>query len=532
MNRNVKMVLATMLLLAPAVSAQNVSQQPTKVNVMLEDFTGFNCGNCPDGHKIASRMQLAQPNRVYTVAVHAGAYAKPSANDQPNFLTDEGTAINDYFGINSYPSGMVNRKNFDMLGQIISRSNWTSCARELCQQTADVNIWVNSTYDKDTKKISTDVELYYVNGIEAGTSALCVSLLQNGILGPQAGGNMEDEYVHNHVLRAMFTPVWGDTIQTSDKGALVKRHYEYTLPDVIGNQDTDPLHSDVVAYVIDTAKTVMNISGCKLDCPGMTLPTAATLEAYKITPSRNYGFNYMECYLVNEGTDPLTSATFKMVLDDEETVECTWTASDTDAVAKLERGYVKIPVRLPAAYVASGCDYTLTLTSLNGQAYAGNTIAGSFGAMINAESDLRALIKVDRQATDNTFRLLDADGNVVAEYGPYPDEEATTYEETIKFPTTGIYCFEITDAWGNGMLLPRGSLKVYNSENTLILQNNDIAYYGYRAFFNCTKASGIEAVENAATAKTGAMYNLCGQRVSAPAKGSLYIVDGKKYISK
>ncbi len=530
MKTNMKTLLAAMLVLAQTAVAQNVATVPTKTNVMLEDFTGIECGNCPDGHKIASRMQLAQPAHVYTVAVHAGGYAQPKANDQPDFLTAEGTAIHDYFHISSYPSGMVNRKTFDMLGQIISRSYWTSCARELCMQTADVNVWVSSTYDKATKKISADVELYYVNAVDADSSALCVSLLQNGILGPQAGGNMEDEYVHNHVLRAMFTPVWGDTIATSSQGTLVKRHYEYTLPDTIGNQATDPLHSDVVAYVIGADKTVMNVSGCKLDCPGMSLPTAATLEAYKIAPTRNYGFNYMECYLVNNGTEPLTSATFKLVLDDEETVECTWTASDADAVAKLERGYVKFPVSLPAQYVTSGADYTLTLTSLNGQPCAGNTIKGSFGAMINAESDLRAVIKVDRQATDNTFRLLDADGTVVAEYGPYPDEEITTYEETIKFPSTGIYCFEITDAWGNGILMPRGNVKIYSADNSLLLSVNEISYHGYRAFFNCTKASGIEAVETAQ--KSGAMYNLCGQRVSAPAKGSIYVVDGKKYLCK
>ncbi len=147
--------------------------------------------------------------------------------------------------------------------------------------------------------------------------------------------------------------------------------------------------------------------------------------------------------------------------------------------------------------------------------------------MINVSGNLKAMIKIDRQASDNTFRLLNAEGETVAEYGPYADGEAEVKEETIVFPSEGVYCFEITDEWGNGILSPRGYLKIYDEAGNQLLNNNEISDFGYRVFFNYSKSSdGITAVS--AEKKAGAVYNLCGQRVSTPAKGGIYIVDGKK----
>lgn len=527
MRKNMKAALFAMLIMAQGAAAQNVSTAQEKANVLLEDFTGYECGNCPDGHKIAAKIQLSHPDRIFPVAVHAGPYAVPQASDSPEFRTAEGTEINDYFGVSTWPMGMVNRRNIEGLGQVLSRSYWLICCRQLCQENVDVNVWVKSNYDKATKKLTADVELYYVNGVADGTTSLCVSLLQDGILGPQAGGNMEDEYVHNHVLRAMFTPTWGETVTKSEAGTLVTKHYEYDVPEKIGTIATDPLHSEVVAYVINSDKQVLNVNGSRVDCPGMELPDGATLEEYKIAPSRNYGFNFYDCCLVNTGTQPIKSAAFNMTFDDEASIEMPWTAEEGKEIPALERGHVRFPVIVPEEYMKAGCDYKVTLTGINGKTYAGNTVKGSFGAMINVSGNLKAMIKIDRQASDNTFRLLNAEGETVAEYGPYADGEAEVKEETIVFPSEGVYCFEITDEWGNGILSPRGYLKIYDEAGNQLLNNNEISDFGYRVFFNYSKSSdGITAVS--AEKKAGAVYNLCGQRVSTPAKGGIYIVDGKK----
>lgn len=45
-------------------------------------------------------------------------------------------------------------------------------------------------------------------------------------------------------------------------------------------------------------------------------------------------------------------------------------------------------------------------------------------------------------------------------------------------------------------------------------------------------ATGISTVTTDNTVKNGAMYNLAGQRISAPVKGQIYIQNGKKFMGK
>lgn len=219
-----------------------------------------------------------------------------------------------------------------------------------------------------------------------------------------------------------------------------------------------------------------------------------------------------------------------MTFDDEEEQEYNWTASADNAISYRDRGYVSFPVSLPASVISGGCDYTLTLTALNGQTYAGNTVKGSFGAMINVSGPLKAVVTTDNQAADNTFRLLDADGNVVATYGPFTDGEVTTNDITLNFPKSGVYCFEVADAWGNGILSPRGNIKIYDASNNIVVSNNGILDFGWRTFFNYTATDGIHDITADRTANA-ACYDLFGRRISKPAKGQLYIVNGKKLIN-
>ena len=54
---------------------QFVSTTPQNRNVVIEEFTGINCPNCPDGHVVANNIMDAYPGRVWAVNIHAGNYA-------------------------------------------------------------------------------------------------------------------------------------------------------------------------------------------------------------------------------------------------------------------------------------------------------------------------------------------------------------------------------------------------------------------------------------------------------------------------
>ena len=74
---------------------QYVSTEPQNRNVIIEEFTGRNCGYCPDGHRIANQIMANNPGRVWAVNIHSGDY---SPFTYPNLNTDDGASITNGFG--------------------------------------------------------------------------------------------------------------------------------------------------------------------------------------------------------------------------------------------------------------------------------------------------------------------------------------------------------------------------------------------------------------------------------------------------
>ena len=96
-----------LMMTALQLSAQQfVSTVPQNKNVIIEEFTGRSCPNCPDGHRIANAIMEAYPGRVWAINLHSGGNSPYS---YPNLNTSYGDAISYGFGIDSWPQAVVNR---------------------------------------------------------------------------------------------------------------------------------------------------------------------------------------------------------------------------------------------------------------------------------------------------------------------------------------------------------------------------------------------------------------------------------------
>ena len=69
-----KLLLLASLLTPMALLAgsYNVSTELTLRGVLVEEYTGIHCGNCPDGHEIVAAMTESHP-QVSAIAIHAGS---------------------------------------------------------------------------------------------------------------------------------------------------------------------------------------------------------------------------------------------------------------------------------------------------------------------------------------------------------------------------------------------------------------------------------------------------------------------------
>lgn len=487
--KNLYLLFVTAILTCNFSIAQyQVSTDVQPKNILLEEFTGINCGNCPSAHKIAANLLLAQENTFYSIAIHSGYYASPFS-DQPDFRTPEGEELDATFASGSgYPCGMINRHTFAGTSPIMSRSNWTLCAKEIHQENAPVNLYVTSTYSAADAQLTVHVEGYYTADVDAQQNFLTVALTQNNIRGPQSGGGVGSDYLHQHMLRDYLTPLWGDTISDCTEGSFFTKDYTYAVPENINDVAVDPAELEVIVFVANDKTDVLNVTDVKPVCEGLELPLAAEISAYRIPVQGTYGFNFYELYLRNKSNEPLTSALFDITVNGT-TMQSSWEGE----IAPLTTSYIKIAID-QSSLIESSNDYSIHLTELNGESYNGNTIEGTFSAPAKTTPLTYIELRTDLYADENTWRIIDADGNVVYNFGPYETNLQKVYNEVAELESDKTYCFEVTDAWANGVQSPRGYYKLQDDSNGLVAQQLEITGHGYRSFFTTSITAGLQSL--------------------------------------
>lgn len=271
---------------------QYVVTTPTNKNVLLEEFTGNYCTYCPNGHRIANELAAKYPGRVFPINIHAGSFASTS---YPNMTTTQGNEYNNNFGVTSYPTGILNR-----MGQI-SYTQWEAKVDEMMKENAIVNIAGDYTINAATRTVQITVEMYYTGNSSQSTNYLTVYMLQDDIVGYQAGSNLnptqivDGQYNHTHVFRSAITSTWGDAVSPTTAGSLITKTYTYTIPQSIGSPngvDVDLNKVYFVAFLTEkneggVTRPVLN--SCKLGepSPNMYVVDLCYGESYT-----EHGFNY------------------------------------------------------------------------------------------------------------------------------------------------------------------------------------------------------------------------------------------------
>ena len=222
-----KKILTLSLLLPTFAFGQSlVGTSPENRTALLEDFTGIHCVYCPDGHVIMAAIAAANPGKVSLVGIHAGGFAVPGAGE-PDFRTPEGNALDSYYQVPGYPSGVINRHAFPG-GAARGRGSWVGDVAEMLDLPSPVNLGMESSYDTGSQELTVHVQLYYTSDSPGGDDHISVLITEDNIIGPQTGGSAN--YNHLHVLRDYFTGIWGEAVSTTSTGTTVDRTFTLTVP--------------------------------------------------------------------------------------------------------------------------------------------------------------------------------------------------------------------------------------------------------------------------------------------------------------
>lgn len=228
--------------------------------VLIEDFTGHKCGNCPAAATTIQTIKQIHGKKVISIAVHANFYAIPGSPPYTyDFRTNEGNDYDAFFQPPNFPNGMINRRGYPN-NHWKNVGNWADTVSAILAIPPDVNIKIISNYNTSTRLLTTHIKTEFLNSLN-GSYKLVVLLTEDSIVKPQKFYTPPVDsltYVHRYVLRDGITGSWGDALNTASvaAGDTIVKSYQYTLPatfpatnGIVPNEN----QCYIVAYIYDAS---------------------------------------------------------------------------------------------------------------------------------------------------------------------------------------------------------------------------------------------------------------------------------------
>lgn len=185
-----------------------------KRNILIEDFTGHTCPNCPAAAAELETIHSIYGNQIIGMAIHVGnSFARPypsgAGKFQYDFRTKWGEEIDGFFAIEAsgLPKGMVNRAGYPDSHKK-GKDEWSDQVQNLLNSDPKFKITISSTNSENITITTKTLE-----NIQ-GNYNLVVCLTENEIINWQKdGGDENEEYVHNHVLKSVLNGTWGESLK-------------------------------------------------------------------------------------------------------------------------------------------------------------------------------------------------------------------------------------------------------------------------------------------------------------------------------
>ena len=476
--------LSAVLMTASAVTAQTfVSTQPGQRNALIEEYTGVNCQYCPLGHKATDQTVATFPGRVFAINIHQGTFAQ-------RYTTQWGNALAGQASVSGYPSSTMNRHAFFGGSVHIDPGQAYACASEVLAMDAPVTVAATVDIDPQTRLMVVKVEVYYTGNAAHGTNMLNVALIQNNVLGMQAGGTLyypenmvNGQYVHKHILRDLITGQWGDTIPQTTAGSFFTKEYAYVISQQIGDlpvPNVDDL--EVVVFVCEDRKEVLNA------CKAIRTGDKAYL-AYGHSGREACSLEWNPYVTVVNPTGNAISNLKFSVGGTSLTRSKTIAPYCTDTV---HVGHYSID-DMPAASQNYGetVDVLFTRFTSGGHEVAagGDAVSISYGdaEVHTAEGPLTLRIRYDSYPTEVSFSLAGlSDCRYYYQTTGSEADAGKTKDYVLSPATAGVYRLEVLDAGGDGL---NGTVTVIDAGgNTLVSRNGSGLMVWDDLYFNITNA--------------------------------------------
>ncbi len=217
---------------------------PITKNVLIEDFTGQKCINCPKASKeIATLQDIFGKEHVIAVAIHGGSMAYNENKYPIGLANNTGEEYVSHWGVEAFPNGIVDRK-----GGITDYPQWFGLMLEGFKKTAGAEISLTASYNASTRETCINTKIV---GKTSTDAKLQIWIVENNIHTYQIeqGAN----YEHDHVFRAAVNGTWGENVSIK-KGEMLNTTHNFKLAEKWKAENLA-----IVAFVYNDSEGVLQV---------------------------------------------------------------------------------------------------------------------------------------------------------------------------------------------------------------------------------------------------------------------------------
>lgn len=226
------------------VDLEGGNMEPTGKTVLIKDFTGARCVNCPAAAEHAHNLQhQLDEDHIFIMSVHAGYLAQPLGSF-PDFLTDEGTEW--YNNNNSNPLFTVDHVALTE-GNTLNETQIDAPVTAALEEEQTFEIVVGPNYDETNRQLKVDVQAIALDDLD-GHFFITVCLVEDHIIGWQTiPGGVDKEYDFRNVFRGTLNGAYGTSFEDLHVDANDTFHFSYTT-EINAGYNADECYLMVYVY--------------------------------------------------------------------------------------------------------------------------------------------------------------------------------------------------------------------------------------------------------------------------------------------
>ena len=204
--------------------------------VLIEDFTGQRCPNCPSAAEEIEKLIAQYGDAIIAVSIHSGPLGFHTNSRFYGLSTDVGDDYFNHWNLEFQPVGLSDRS------APTEYTAWGTLIREELQKVAPVDIELDVTLG-DSLQLDICTMIKGVDGNTQGKLQLWI--VEDSITAFQMMGDrtLNLDYTHRHVFRAAVNGQWGEDI-TVQEGYTVEREHSIAI-----DSDWKTENLSVVAFV-------------------------------------------------------------------------------------------------------------------------------------------------------------------------------------------------------------------------------------------------------------------------------------------